>query len=97
MARSTYTSTHAVTLVVYGECLCDAMLQELRFADYQAGRNKGGSGSLGLGMGGAKIGGGLFSQSQQSTSTAGTSLFSQNKQLGGKILYCIDFAFILHS
>ena len=61
------------------------MVQELRWADYQAGRNKGSTGGLGLGMGGTKIGGGLFNQNQQST--AGTSLFNQNKQqLGGKTL-----------
>lgn len=64
---------------------CVVVIQELRWADYQAGRNKGNtSGALAMGMGGTKMGGGLFSQNQQSTSTAGTSLFNQNKQLGGK-------------
>lgn len=60
--------------------------------DYQAGRTTGNTGGgLALGMGGTKMGGGLFAQNQQSTSTAGTSLFNQNKQLGGKPLssYCI--------
>lgn len=65
------------------------MIQELRLADYQAGRNKGSTGGLGLGMGGTKIGGGLFNQNQQSTSTAGTGLFNQNKQLSKKIWICI--------
>ena len=51
-------------------------------ADYQAGRNKGSGGSLGLAMGGAKIGGSLFSQNQPTTSTGGSGLFSQNKPLG---------------
>ena len=60
-------------------------------ADYQAGRNKGSTGSLGLGMGGAKIGGGLFNQNQQSTSTAGTGLFNQNKQLGKTPRLCKNF------
>lgn len=69
---------------------CVMVIQELRWADYQAGRNKGNTGGntgggLAMGMGGTKMGGGLFSQNQQSTSTAGTSLFNQNKQLGGKI------------
>ena len=61
------------------------LFQELRWGDYQAGRNKGSTGGLGLGMGGTKIGG-LFGQNQQSTSTAGTGLFNQNKSLGGKII-----------
>ena len=47
------------------------MVQELRWADYQAGRNKGSTGGLGLGMSGTKIGGGLFNQNQQSTQTTG--------------------------
>ena len=59
-------------------------MQELRLADYQAGRNKGSAGGLGLGVGGAKMGG-LFSQNQQSASVAGTGLFNQNKSLGGKM------------
>ena len=58
------------------------IVQELRWADYQAGHNKHSTGGLGLGMGGTKIGEGLFNQNQQSTSTAGTGLFNQNIQLG---------------
>jgi len=67
----------------------DTRTQELRYADYQAGRNKGNqSMTTGMGTGtglGNKLGGGLFNQGQQA-GTGGAGLFSQNK-LGRLLLH----------
>ena len=78
-------------------CHSPSYIQELRLADYQAGRNKGVQGmATGMGTGtglGNKLGGGLFNQGQQA-GTGGGGLFSQNK-LGKLLSHTLNLSLLI--